>query len=116
MFRSFSIIFFGFWVKIRLHTENQLPRLTGSALKVPGWVGGGGWWVPTHYQVKLQLMLRLSWAVTTTHVEVELGFDKKRNLNEMVSESNSFSFADHNAKYNNAMISRIFLPQIWWYL
>ena len=29
-------------VKIRLHTENQLPRLPGSALKVPGggWVGG----------------------------------------------------------------------------
>ena len=24
------------WVKIRLHTENQLPRLPGSALKVPG--------------------------------------------------------------------------------
>ena len=53
------------WVKIRLHTKNQLPRLPGSALKVPGWVGGGGWWVPTHYQVKHQLMLRLSWAVTT---------------------------------------------------
>ena len=24
--------------KIRLHTENQLPRLPGSALKVPAWV------------------------------------------------------------------------------
>ena len=24
-----------YWVKIRLHTENQLPRLPGSALKVP---------------------------------------------------------------------------------
>ena len=37
------------WVKIRLHTKNQLPRLPGSALKVPGggWVGGG----PTHYHV-----------------------------------------------------------------
>jgi hypothetical protein len=23
-----------------------------------------GWWLPTHYQVKLQLQLRLSWAVT----------------------------------------------------
>ena len=40
---------FFFWgclsslVKIRLHTENQLPRLSGSALKVPGWwVGWGG--------------------------------------------------------------------------
>ena len=31
------------WVKIRLHTENELPRLPGSALKVPvvGWGGGG---------------------------------------------------------------------------
>ena len=51
------------WVKIRLHTENQLPRLSGSALKVPGWGGG---WVPSHYHVKLQLMLSLSWAVTMT--------------------------------------------------
>ena len=50
------------WVQTRLHTENQLPRLPGSALKVPGW--GGRWWVPTHYQFKLKLMLRLSWAVT----------------------------------------------------
>jgi hypothetical protein len=42
------------WVKIRLHTENQLhTRLPGSALKFP-----------THYKVKLQLMLMLSWAVT----------------------------------------------------
>ena len=48
------------WVKIKLCTENQLPRLPGSALEVPGGVG----WVPTHYQVKLQLMLMLSWAVT----------------------------------------------------
>ena len=35
--------------------------LPGSALKVPG---GGGGWVPTHFQVSLQLQLRLSWAVT----------------------------------------------------
>ena len=36
------------WVKIRLHTENQLPKLSGSALKVyvVGWVGG-----PTDYFV-----------------------------------------------------------------
>ena len=27
------------------------------------WVGWGGGWVPPHYQVKLQLMLRLSWDV-----------------------------------------------------
>ena len=43
------------WVKIRLYTENQLPSLPGSALKV---------------QVKLQLMLRLSWAVTILNVAV----------------------------------------------
>ena len=37
------------WVKIRLHSENRLPRLHGSALKVPvGWVW---WWLPTHYHV-----------------------------------------------------------------
>jgi hypothetical protein len=62
-FRSFSIFSGGrlsSWVEIRLHTENQLPRLPQSALKVPGW-----WWlVHNHYQEKLQLMLTLSWAVT----------------------------------------------------
>ena len=36
-------------------------RLPQSGLQVPGW---WWWWVPNHYQVKLQLMLRLSWAVT----------------------------------------------------
>ena len=49
--RSSSIFFWGplsSWVKIRLHTENQLPRLPGSALKVPVWWGWVGW-VPTHY-------------------------------------------------------------------
>ena len=31
------------WVKISLHTENQLPGLPGSACKVSvGWWGGGG--------------------------------------------------------------------------
>ena len=45
-----------------LHMCNPVaPRLPGSALKVPWWWVG---WVPTYYQVKLQLMLRLSWAVT----------------------------------------------------
>ena len=45
------------WVKIRLYTENQLPRLPGSALKVPGGVSTAYMgishslygWVPTHY-------------------------------------------------------------------
>ena len=46
-----------------MHTENQLPRLPGSALKVPG--GGVVGWLPTHFKVSLQLQLRLSWAVTT---------------------------------------------------
>ena len=43
LLRLFSFFFWGrlsSWVKIRLHTENQLPRLPGSALKVPVW-----WWV-----------------------------------------------------------------------
>jgi hypothetical protein len=42
--RSSSNFFLGrisSWVKIRLHTENQLARLSGSALKVL-WVG---WWL-----------------------------------------------------------------------
>ena len=44
------------WAKIMLQTEVQLPRLSGSSLKVTGGVGG---------QVKLQLMFRFSRAVTT---------------------------------------------------
>ena len=43
------------WVKIRLHTENQLPGLPGSALKVVlgGWVGGGEQF--THFGFKIIL-------------------------------------------------------------
>ena len=60
-----------------MHTENQLPRLPGSALKVPvwggvGWGGGVGWWLPTHFKVSLQLQLRLSWAVTIWMVAIML--------------------------------------------
>ena len=48
------------WVKIRLHTENQLHRLPGSALKVPGG------WVVGYYPLS---------SPAPTHVEVELGCD-----------------------------------------
>ena len=34
---------YSIWIKIWLHTENQLPRLPGSALKVCGWVVVVGW-------------------------------------------------------------------------
>ena len=50
------------WVKIRLHTENQLPKLSGSFLKVVvggvgwvGWWGGGGGGGPTDYFLTLNL-------------------------------------------------------------
>jgi hypothetical protein len=46
------------WVKIRLHTENKLPMLPGSVLKVPGGVGS--------YPLS---------SLAPTHVEVELGCD-----------------------------------------
>ena len=50
--------------QIRLHAENQLPRLPGSPLKVPG---GGGWGgVVASYPFLSQ---------APTHVEVELGCD-----------------------------------------
>jgi hypothetical protein len=47
-----------------LHTENQLPRLSGSAFKVPGGGGGGG--VVGSYPLSSQ---------APTPVEVELGCD-----------------------------------------
>jgi hypothetical protein len=50
-------------VNIRLHTGNQLPRLPGSALKVPGWVR---WVVVGSYPLSSQ---------APTPVEVELGCD-----------------------------------------
>ena len=49
------------WVKTRLHTENKLPGLPGSALKAPG---SGGW--VGAYPLSSQ---------APTHVEVELGCD-----------------------------------------
>jgi hypothetical protein len=73
---SFCLVFFfggrlSSWVRIRLHTENQLAMLSGSALQVSVvvvWCGGGGlvcWWYgPTHYFFNPNLELRLSWAVT----------------------------------------------------
>ena len=67
-FFFFKVVFHFFWgrlsswVKIRLHTENQLPRLSGSALKVPVWWGG----VVASYPLLSQ---------APTPVEVELGCD-----------------------------------------
>ncbi len=53
------------WVKIRLHTENQLPMWSGSALKVC-LVGGG--------VVVQPIPLSLP-----TRVEVEMGCDNINN-------------------------------------
>ena len=39
---QFFFLYFIHLVKKRLHTKNQVPRLPGCALKVPG---GVGWWV-----------------------------------------------------------------------
>ena len=50
------------YVKLRLYTENQLPRLPGSALKVPGG-GVGSYPLSSH---------------VPTHVEIELVCDKKQ--------------------------------------
>ena len=50
------------WVNVRLNTKNQLRRLSGSALKVPGGVGG---WVGSYPLLSQE----------PTPVEVELGCD-----------------------------------------
>ena len=60
VFRFLSLV-----VKIRLHTENQLHILPGSALEVTGWWGGVG-----SYPLSIQ---------APTHVEVELGCDNLRS-------------------------------------
>ena len=41
------------WVKIRLCTKNQLPRLPESALKVPVVEDRVGGFLPTHAKVEL---------------------------------------------------------------
>jgi hypothetical protein len=49
IFKNIEVVFHisSSWVKLMLNTENQLHRLSGSALKVElGWDGGGG---PTNY-------------------------------------------------------------------
>ena len=51
------------WVKIRLYTENQLPRLSRSGFKVYLGGGGGGWVGSTqlcgHTNFKLRIGLKL---------------------------------------------------------
>ena len=93
LFRSSSIIFQVFIlffqtkikVKIRLHTENQLPRLSGSALKVPVW-----WWVGS-YPLLSQ---------APTPVEVELGCDNDLFHNLIVPVQISFRNSSHSrSKY-----------------
>ena len=48
-------------VNVRLHTENWLCNLAGSALKVP--VVGGGWWVVVESKHSDQLWLSFSLAL-----------------------------------------------------
>ena len=82
-FQNIEVIFHisSSWIKIRLHTKNQLPRLPITKLRSSSWVAwkclksfcgvvvwwwcGGGvvWWAnPLLCQSQLELML--SWAVT----------------------------------------------------
>jgi hypothetical protein len=45
LFKNIEVFFYisSSWVKVRLHTENQLARLAGSAFKVSaGWGGLSG--------------------------------------------------------------------------
>jgi hypothetical protein len=45
---------------VRLHTENQLPMMPGSASKVC--VGGGGWVVESEFSDRFGYSLRLALA------------------------------------------------------
>ena len=47
---------------LRLHTENQLSSLSGSASKVCVVVGGGGGWVESEFSDRLWLSFSLSLA------------------------------------------------------
>ena len=73
------------WVKIRLHTENQLPRLPGSALKVLGWWWGGGWMAS--YPLLSQ---------APTPVEAELGCDKnyQQSKESILNENQAVVFKE----------------------
>ena len=91
------------WVKIRMHTENQLARLPQSGLKVPGW----WWWVPKHYQVKLQLMLRLSWAVTIivpSSLTLPWSFNALFSLNSLSSKETFGQNPDPSIDFNFYMM------------
>ena len=52
-------------VNIKLHTENWLCNLPGSALKIPGggwWVGGGEGWLKSKLSDQLWLSFSLALA------------------------------------------------------
>ena len=57
IFKNIEVVFHNSssWVKIRLHTENQLPGLPGSALTVCEVVGGLWLWVTLNYVVTTTL-------------------------------------------------------------
>jgi hypothetical protein len=58
------IIFIFFLKTISIRGGECAIRQINLVRPKSSWWGGGGW-LPTHYQVKLQLMLRLSWSVTS---------------------------------------------------
>ena len=58
-----------YWVKIRLHTENQLPSYSISGLKVAGrWQ----WWLDGWCNDQLQCQSNLSWAYIGTERKLSL--------------------------------------------
>ena len=76
-----------------MHTENQLPRLSGSALKVPVWWWGGG---VGSYPFLCQ---------APTPVEVELGCDKKDAIALLYKLHNYIVERKKLPLYNLALIS-----------
>jgi hypothetical protein len=82
-------VLLSYWVKIMLCTENQRPRLPGSALKVPGvWVVVGSYPLLSHAPTPVEVDLGCD-NIGLYGSEEEIGSTSKEEFKSIVKQKSS---------------------------